>query len=175
MNLEELEIKGAVIMTPKQMAADQSAMKDKFLVVGWHYPYAVYIFDSISVNTDKLVQMRKHAEYAGYMDDYHLKAKDGTGHVGGLDGHNGTKYDVFEKLEDARRAVKLLSELHDTEEFENTLEYYLEELTNARIGKNLSQDILNLYESNKSQIQFTITKVKKKRKELISLLKKGDR
>ena len=170
-SLETLKIKGAKIMTPEEMFGSQKEMQSKLIVAGWHYPYTIYVFIKISVNSDKIEQIARHDDYAGYMDDYNLQVKSGDGISSLLDGHSGTKYYVFDDLTAARKAVKLLNKLYETNDLGRSINSHLTSLSeNLRIGKNIAEDYSPAIDLLKSQFKFTLNEIWKKHNELLDLL-----
>ena len=123
-----VNIKSAKLMTVEEMNKSQSSMAGKYLVAPWHFPYEVYQFDSLTPNKDKARQVARGDEYAGYMPDFEFKVKRLNNTTSYLDGHNGTKYFVFDDVKTAKQAVRDLNTLENVEHLKDGLEYRIEEI-----------------------------------------------
>lgn len=128
MELENIKIKSAKVMTPEQMFKNQAAMAGKFLVAGWDFPYEVFQFGKLEVNETKIEAENSYDEYAGYMPDFNFEVTKLNGKVEYLDGHKGTKYFVFDDVKAAKYAVRDLNTLENVEHIKDALEYRIEEI-----------------------------------------------
>ena len=97
-------IKSGRIMTAKEIANEQDSMVGKFITNDL-MPRKAYRFICIYPNTRKAEAMRDRDEYAGYMPDVVLKAMDKDNNVEDIGQYYGTKYRVFDNIEDAQRFV----------------------------------------------------------------------
>ena len=165
------EIKGGKIMTTEQMAKCQDDMQGKIIVAVWSTPCKPYLFVRLSVNEDKIKQMRKHDEYAGYMQDYDFEVKDGEGDKALLDGHNGTEYVVFEDLESARKAVKILNEIDKTDWVRRDLNTQIEVFNKIRITNEVCASVRNAVSKAKEGLTNALIACEKRNVELLEKLK----
>ena len=165
------EIKGGKLMTTEQMAKCQDEMQGKIIIATWDTPCKPFVFVGLSVNENKVKAMRSHDEYASYIPDFDFEVKDGKGKKTLLDGHNGTEYFVFDDLESARKAIKLLNELDKTDWLQRDLEHQIETLGKVKVDECIHSSITKSLFFAKTHLECAMTACKERKESLLNKLK----
>lgn len=167
-----VNIKSAKLMTVEEMNKNQSSMTGKYLVAPWHFPYEVYQFNSLTPNKDKATQLARGDEYADYMPDFNFEVTKLNGKVKYLDGHNGTKYFVFDDVKTAKQAVRDLNTLEQVDRLENVINHHVGEIKKdlAEMPTNIPQALQIKYKDFLNQCEVMINNIATNKKLLITRL-----